>query len=194
MRALLAAGVLMTSVAGNAAVAVERGITVEAGGTRATGSQAASEKSRPFMARVTRIVDGDTVWLQTAGQPRARWFKVRIEGIDAPEICQPGGEASRTALVARIFDKPVTVSLRGQDDYGRFLGRLAVDGSDVGAAMVSAGQAWSHRFRWHAGPYAAQQARAMAQRRGVFSMANAEQPRDFRKRHGPCPVVVRPGK
>ena len=38
---------------------------------------------------VVRVVDGDTLWVKTgASQPP---LKVRIQGIDAPEICQPGG-------------------------------------------------------------------------------------------------------
>ncbi|RYX90872.1 MAG: thermonuclease family protein [Comamonadaceae bacterium] len=157
--------------------------------------------SPPFAAVVVRVVDGDTVWIQDAANRRARWAKVRIQGIDAPESCQPGGVASREALLRKVMDQRVRVSPLGRDDYGRLLARLSIgpaaaDG-DVGGWMVKNGQAWSYRFRADAGPYASEQRRARSAQRGLFADPAAEEPREFRKRHGPCPMParlsVRPG-
>jgi endonuclease YncB( thermonuclease family) len=116
------------------------------------------------------------------GPPR----KLRLDGIDAPEICQPGGEAARQALTRRALSRRVEVRVRRQDDYGRELARVQVDHQDLGAQMVREGQAWSYRWRHHAGPYAAEEAAARQARRGVFAAEQPESPRDFRKRHGPC--------
>ncbi len=49
---------------------------------------------------VTHVSDGDTVWVQPLHGGEAH--KVRLLGIDAPEICQPWGPQSRAALHAAL--------------------------------------------------------------------------------------------
>ena len=49
-----------------------------------------------FAARVSKVVDGDTLWVKPESGEAPR--KLRLQGIDAPEICQSGGVASRDAL------------------------------------------------------------------------------------------------
>lgn len=139
-----------------------------------------------YAARVTRVSDGDTLWVKPLAGGRYR--KLRLDGIDAPEICQSGGTASRDALAARVLEQVVTVRVHRFDDYGRALVRLTQGGDDVAAAMVREGHAWSYRWRRSLGPYAAEEAQARARRKGLFGDAGAEVPRDFRRRHGPCPV------
>ena len=56
-----------------------------------------------FMARVTHVTDGDTIWVQVESADAPR--KLRLLGIDAPEICQAGGEASRAALQALLAQR-----------------------------------------------------------------------------------------
>lgn len=137
-----------------------------------------------FMGEVSRVADGDTLWVRPASGGRP--LKLRLEGIDAPEICQSGGEASRTMLSQLVLNQRVQVTVNRRDDYGRGLARLHVGGEDVAARMVSSGQAWSYRWRRSLGPYAAQEQQARQERQGLFAVANAELPRDFRKRHGSC--------
>jgi micrococcal nuclease len=136
---------------------------------------------------VTYVVDGDTVWVRPlqGGKP----VSVRVDGIDAPEICQAGGEASRDALKVRVLHRQVLIDSRSHDDYGRLLGKILLDGVDMGERMVTEGQAWSYRFRGRGGPYAAQQRLAESARRGIFadSTIAAVYPRVFRKQHGACP-------
>ena len=144
-----------------------------------------------YEARVTRVSDGDTLWVQPLAGGRYR--KLRLDGVDAPEICQEGGTAAREALAARVLQQVVTVRERSRDDYGRALARVQQAGEDVGAALVLQGQAWSYRWRHSDGPYAQEEAQARALRRGLFAQTDPEPPRDFRRRHGPCqPVPVQP--
>ncbi len=136
---------------------------------------------------VTHVVDGDTVWVRVT--PSNETLKVRIEGIDAPEGCQAGGASSRAALTRHVKGQSVTLIAnpgRSHDDYGRLLARLQLQGEDVGRWMVSAGHAWSYSYRKDPGPYVVEQSRALAGKRGLFSDPIAENPRDFRKRHGSC--------
>lgn len=137
-----------------------------------------------WMGTVTHVSDGDTLWVrpQRGGAPRS----VRIDGIDAPELCQGHGETARAALVARVLGQTVQVRVRRRDDYGRALARVSLHGEDVGAWLVRQGHAWSYRYRAQAGPYAREEAQARAHHLGLFRQAHAEQPRDFRRRHGPC--------
>lgn len=88
------------------------------------------------------VVDGDTFYLQGD--------KVRIAGIDAPETHPPrcayeaelGGRATER-LRELLNSGAVTMTGidRDRDRYGRLLRNVAVDGADVGQAMVSAGVA-----------------------------------------------------
>ena len=148
-------------------------------------SQGKRSQERVYAAEVTRVFDGDTLWVRPEGGGRYR--KLRIEGIDAPEICQPGGVASRDALARLVRDQTVVVQVRRYDTYGRALVRISLDGQDVGARLVSDGHAWSYRWQRHQGPYAEEENLAKRQRRGLFAQANPEPPRQFRQRHGPCP-------
>ncbi|MDR3453589.1 MAG: thermonuclease family protein [Rhodoferax sp.] len=137
-----------------------------------------------FAAQVTYITDGDTLWVRplAGGAP----FKVRLEGLDAPEICQAWGAQSRDALTARLAHRSVDVAIHRYDDYGRAVARIELAGEDVAAWMVREGHAWSYRYRRSAGPYAAEEAQARRARRGLFADMALEYPRDFRQRHGSC--------
>lgn len=144
-------------------------------------AQAATSK---WTGTVTHVSDGDTLWVrpQRGGPPRA----VRIDGIDAPELCQVHGETARAALVGQVLGQAVQVRVRRHDDYGRVLALVSLRRQDIGAWLVGQGHAWSYRYRGHSGPYAQQEGQARARRLGLFQQGRAELPRDFRRRHGPC--------
>ncbi|WP_297752992.1 thermonuclease family protein [Hydrogenophaga sp.] len=137
-----------------------------------------------YAARVSRVFDGDTLWVQPLEGGRYR--KLRIDGIDAPEICQEGGLAARDVLAARVLHQVVEVRVRRHDDYGRGLARLRHQGDDIGGWLVSQGVAWSYRWGRSPGPYGREEEAARRARLGVVADTSAEQPRDFRRRHGPC--------
>lgn len=136
---------------------------------------------------VSWVMDGDTVLLVREGQHEP--VKLRIDAIDAPEICQPGGPEARDAMMVLALRKPVQVETWGQDSYGRDIGRIQIDGLDLGAEMVRMGMAWAYKFRTGKGPYAGLQRQAQQQKRGVFAAPEAAMsPPVFRKFHGTCHV------
>ncbi|HWI82924.1 thermonuclease family protein [Ramlibacter sp.] len=139
--------------------------------------------ARGFQGEVTHVTDGDSLWVrpEAGGTPRA----VRLQGIDAPEICQPFGREARDALAARVLHRRVTVQPRARDRYERLLARVSAGSDDLGGWLVARGYAWSDGYRG-GGPYARQQAHAMAQRLGLWHGGGAQRPRDFRRRHGSC--------
>ena len=150
-------------------------------------STAAAPHRDRWLGAVTYVVDGDSVRVRPlqGGKP----VSVRLDGIDAPEICQTGGDTARDALTRRVLGRQVVIEGKSRDDYDRLLARIMLDGDDVGARMVKDGHAWSYRYRGSAGPYAAQQRLAESARRGMFADAGAVPvyPAAFRKQHGTCP-------
>ena len=89
------------------------------------------------------VVDGDTIWIKGR--------KVRIAGIDAPETHEPRcpreaalGRAAANRLHALLNSGTVTATPaagRDRDPNGRLLRNVAVDGRDVGQALIAAGVA-----------------------------------------------------
>lgn len=135
--------------------------------------------------QVSRIVDGDTLWLKTAAD--AEPTVIRIEGIDAPESCQAGGADATQALTKLALNRNVTVRIVARDDFARVVGKVFDGTVDVGDRMVRDGYAWSARFKYDRGPYVAEERMAIALKRGLHAEAGAVMPRDFRQRNGECP-------
>ncbi len=148
------------------------------------GSGLVHAQAQTWRATVVHVTDGDTVYVRSPQEEHA--VPVRLQGIDAPEICQAGGEAAREALQALVGQQLVTLVGSGQDSYGRELALLYWQGQDVGRWMVAQGHAWSYRHGQDPGPYLLEQRQAQAARRGLFAQDRPEPPRLFRQRHGSC--------
>ena len=150
-----------------------------------TCSAARSQAS--WWGEVTYVVDGDTVHVRPLRGGKS--LSIRIDGIDAPEICQAGGREARDALKRRTLGQRVTVHGTRRDIYGRLLARIVINGEDQGEWMVAEGLAWSYRYRGHSGRYALQQRDAEVAGIGLFTRSPAAppvNPRIFRKQHGSC--------
>jgi micrococcal nuclease len=139
--------------------------------------------ANPLHGSVSHVTDGDTIWVRPTGAREAQ--QIRLQGVDAPEICQPYGKQSRDALAARVLHQQVQVAIRARDVYQRSIGRVSFQGGDVSAWLVRNGYAWSAQFHGRAGPYARLEAQARAARRGLWAFS-AQDPRNFRKSHGSC--------
>ena len=70
--------------------------------------------------KVIRVSDGDTLLLQSGSQR----IKVRMYGIDAPELKQSYGENSKSYLEKRILNKNIDVKVINEDKYGRKVGKV----------------------------------------------------------------------
>jgi endonuclease YncB( thermonuclease family) len=104
----------------------------------------------PVAARVLKVIDGDTLLVRAriwVGQDIE--IKVRIAGIDAPELrgrCPAERELARKArdfLRDRVAARPVRLQLIQHGKYaGRVLAHVASDdGIDLGGALLAAGHA-----------------------------------------------------
>ena len=87
--------------------------------------------------KVTRVLDGDTVYVETLGY-------CRLIGIDAPEIEQVGWGQAKTYLEALVKSKIVEVELckiRPTDFYLRKRVILRWEGININQAMIESGLA-----------------------------------------------------
>lgn len=133
------------------------------------------------------MVDGDSLWVRPLDGGRR--VKLRLRGIDAPEICQSGGPQAQAALRAVAQGQTVQVQVRARDRFGRAVGQVqrSSDGLDLAAHLVAQGWAISEGRGWRRGLYWREQQQAQAGRRGLFAHGGTpESPAAFRRRHGPC--------
>ena len=133
--------------------------------------------------RVVRVVDGDTVLVADA---RSLYSKVRLHGIDAPECGMPFGPQAQQLLVQLTQGKIVQMAIKGRDRYGRTVATLAVNGQDVGLAIVRSGFAWRDgrydrpRLAGQTTPYANAQRYAEVKALGLWAGPTPLAPWDWR--------------
>lgn len=127
-------------------------------------------------ATVASVHDGDTVRL-TSGQ------RVRLWGIDCPELKQAGGVQARDWLAKRCEGKPVVLVTHGEDRYGRILAVVQLRGEDLNAGLLRAGWAWWYRkYTPDAHDYEALERTARTARVGLWREASPLAPWDWRHR------------
>jgi endonuclease YncB( thermonuclease family) len=120
-------------------------------------------------------VDGDSLKI---GE-----IRIRLEGIDAPELRQTCtvqgrsfecGREARDHLRRLIGGRAVSCTAWQKDKFGRMLGRCTVPGVELNATMVRDG--WAVAF----GDFDAEEAEARAERRGMWQ-GEFQSPRDWRR-------------
>lgn len=144
----------------------------------------------PLHLRVVGVHDGDTI---TGLDDSKTQFKIRLDAIDAPELGQPFGQASKKALSEKVFGKDVVVIVKTKDRYGRTVGHVMIDGRDVNLEMLEAGMAWHNQHYDHNARLARAEEEAHAAKKGLWADGDAVPPWGWRKEHLPRrkPVGVR---
>ena len=132
----------------------------------------------PHLWRVVGVQDGDTL---TCLDETNQQQRIRLSDIDAPEIGQDYGKASREALAALVFGKTVEVYDQGRDESGRWIARVMVDGVDVNRQMVATGNAWHYAAYSNDQTLAAVQAQAQSQQQGLWATASPTPPWVYRE-------------
>jgi endonuclease YncB( thermonuclease family) len=133
--------------------------------------------------RVVGVADGDTITILDASNQQ---YKIRLDGIDAPEKGQAFGVKSKLSLSDLVYRRDVTVTAEKTDRYGRTVGMVTVDGRDVGLVQIERGNAWfysqyaSELGSDRAKEYLQAEKRARADRRGLWSDRKPEAPWEWR--------------
>ena len=139
---------------------------------------AAAENELPaeLSGKIVGVHDGDTLTLLVD----RRQYKVRLEGIDAPEIGQDFGSRAKQALSKQCFGKSVHVETHGQDRYGRTLGEVFVDGKSANLMLVKEGMAWHYKKYSDSTELAEAESQAREKKLGLWSDPAAIAPWEFR--------------
>lgn len=126
--------------------------------------------------KVVSIHDGDTITILQNKQQ----IKVRLFGIDAPELKQPYGKKSKQFLANLIAGKVVEVEENGKDRYKRTIGLIYLNDKDINAQMVANGYAWA--YRKFSKRYTAQESKAKKQGLGLWRDKEPIPPWKWRRR------------
>ncbi|WP_169976127.1 thermonuclease family protein [Campylobacter sp. RM16191] len=129
-----------------------------------------------FSAKVVKVSDGDTISVLTEDKKQIR---IRLYGIDAPELKQSFGRASKSFLSNKIAGKIVLINQNGKDRYSRILATVYLEDEDINAYMVDNGYAWA--FEKYSKRYMPQQSRAKFLKLGLWQQSDPITPWDFRK-------------
>ena len=94
----------------------------------------------PFSGTVSEITDGDTLKVLVQGSE----IRIRLWGIDAPEMDQPHGPSAKHALEESApKDSPLRIYPTNMDRYGRLVATTGLaDDWAVNFRMVASGNAY----------------------------------------------------
>lgn len=130
-----------------------------------------------FQAKVTEILSGDTfVILRNEGQ-----VKVRMLGIDAPELKQTYGEEAKKYLSQLILNKDIEVKEDKLDKYNRVVGEIFLGEKNINIEMLKTGNAWCLRSQKDVVQYTDAQKNAKREKKGLWKEENPKSPWKFRE-------------
>jgi len=91
---------------------------------------------------VVGVADGDTI---TVLDQQKNTYKIRLQGIDAPEKKQAFGEKSKQSLHDLVHGKQVRIEYDKEDKYGRIVGKITLDDLDICLQQLMLGMAWHYK-------------------------------------------------
>jgi len=127
--------------------------------------------------RVVGIHDGDSITVLTVEKKQ---IKIRLEGIDAPELKQAFGSRAKEHLSSLIMGKDVTLIVKGEDLYKRTLSKILLDSQNVNLSMVRDGFAWHYSKYSKDKKFAEAEAEARIKKKGLWMDQNPVAPWDYR--------------
>jgi len=148
------------------------------------GSCDASRQSNVYTGTVTKIHDGDSIWLQEPGE---EYRKIRLKSVDSPELQQQYGIQSRDILRSILLDRRATAVCDKKDQYNRHICVVYENETDINLLLIKSGAAWhstkyvSEQSFTQAREYAKAEKYASENRFGLWA-GTAEPPWEYRKR------------
>ncbi len=147
-----------------------------------SAARASKPRVRSFVGTVTRVEDGDTVYVTPPGGARKR---VVLDRIDAPGLGQPHGAESKRLLSDLVLNRKVEVKWSRRDSKGATFGVMFLahekGAVDVNLSMILSGAA---RYGGNADgipAYPKAEASARAARIGLWAADDPVRPEDRRK-------------
>lgn len=130
-----------------------------------------------FSGTVKRVVDGDTILVEGR--------KIRLRGIDAPEMDQPFGKKAAGFLNSLVCGKGVRVEYSETYKYDkddRILGTVYLQETDINLTMVRNGFAWHYKQYDDTKSYADAEDEARAAKKGLWMVRMPIPPWDYRRK------------
>lgn len=138
-------------------------------------------RAETVAGRCVTVIDGDNIDVMIGSAV----VRVRLFGIDAPELEQAFGQQARASLSGAILGKDVVVEI--PSSYNGELGLVSYNGKDINGGLVRIGLAWCDRSN---GTYSQLQEEARYAKRGLWSNPNPIPPWDFRAGVRSTPIAT----
>lgn len=148
-----------------------------------TSPTTSSPGSNTVTGPVTKIHDGDSIHITPPGQKRVI---IRFSAIDAPELKQAAGIASRDQLRSLLTGKTAQARCHKKDKYQRNVCSVHLGQMNIGLKMIETGHAWHYtQYQNEQSPrnrkqYQRAEAKARKSRTGLWSANTPIAPWDFR--------------
>ncbi|GLT92900.1 hypothetical protein SLE2022_107120 [Rubroshorea leprosula] len=113
----------------------------------------------------------------------ARKYRIRLRGIDAPEMEMRYGNEAKEELAKLVQGKCLRVLVYGEDRYGRVVGDVYCNGIFVQEAMLKKGFAWHFKAFDQRQEFATWEREAREKRVGLWADANPEEPWVWKRRN-----------
>lgn len=143
-----------------------------------------SAAAADIQGRIIGVHDGDTATLLDV---QYQQHKMRLAGIDAPELKQAFGRKSKEHLSSHVFNRHVVAECSKIDKYQRKVCVIKVDGMDANLEQVKAGMAWWYRkyakeqFEQQRVEYEAAESAARSSGLGLWADRNPLPPWEWRR-------------
>ena len=140
-------------------------------------------KAASLFGKVIDVSSGDVITVFNLNRP----VRVKLLGVDAPEMDQAFGDVAKKHLSDLVYDKSVSVEYAGISADGSLAGRVLLNGADIGAQMIRDGAAWfdpnnlSHLSPADRDVYHHSEQAARTERRGLWETENPVAPWEFVK-------------
>jgi micrococcal nuclease len=136
-----------------------------------------------LFGRVIEVNSGDVITVSNLNRP----VRVKLLGVDAPELNQAFGDVAKKHLSDLVFDKSVLVEYSGIGPDSSLSGRVLLGSADIGAQMIRDGAAWVDPSNQHRlsetdrEVYQQSEQAARSERRGLWQQENPTAPWKFVK-------------
>jgi micrococcal nuclease len=138
-------------------------------------------RAASLSGKVIEVNSGDVITVFNLNRP----VRVKLLGVDAPEMDQAFGDVARKHLSDLVYDKSVSVEYSGISADHSVAGRVLLNSTDVAAQMIRDGVAWvdpssvSRLSATDREVYQQSEQAARNERRGLWQADNPVAPWDF---------------
>lgn len=139
-----------------------------------------SADAATLFGKVIEVNSGDVITIYNLNRP----VRVKLMGVDAPEMNQAFGDVAKNHLTELVFEKSVLVEYGGIATDGSLTGRVLLNEADIGAQMIRDGAAWFDPNNGRLNPsdrevYEESQQAARSEKRGLWQQENPVAPWEF---------------